>query len=314
MHYRRHRLADIHIRLKSLSQSLVVYEYGNLTHAARALGVSQSSVSQRLRELERGLGIKLFERQHRGMYVTPAGRHFFENVRPGLDRLDYAVKSAGMIARGEAGALRVGLFSSMASGFMPTLLDAYRQTHPDIELLLTEADPRDLVHRVREQTLDIVFISGIPDIEDCHTRHFWSERLLVVIPDAHPLNERERIVWADLANDTFILNDSEPAIELHDHITRRLSGTGKHPKVRRHEVERDTLLNMVARGLGISLIGDASTGLGVRGIKYRPIADEPDPVPFSAVWHPFNRNQALQNLLKLAQTQIRQTPPAISTP
>ena len=87
--------------MASLIQTLVVAEYLNFRHAANALGVAQSSVSARVKALEEDLGILLFERHARGVRLTEAGRHFVERVTTGIDQLDHAVRTAGMVARGE---------------------------------------------------------------------------------------------------------------------------------------------------------------------------------------------------------------------
>lgn len=82
------------IPLISLVQFIAVAEHLNFRHAAKALGVSQSSVSARVKALEDNLGILLFERHARGVRLTDAGRHFMERVTAGVDQLDHAVKTA----------------------------------------------------------------------------------------------------------------------------------------------------------------------------------------------------------------------------
>lgn len=91
------------IPLISLVQFIAVAEHLNFRHAAKALGVSQSSVSARVKALEDNLGVLLFERHARGVRLTDAGRHFMERVTAGVDQLDHAVKTAGMTAQGECG-------------------------------------------------------------------------------------------------------------------------------------------------------------------------------------------------------------------
>lgn len=91
------------VPLASLIQTLAVAEYLNFRHAAKALGVAQSSVSARVKALEEDLGILLFERHARGVRLTEAGRHFIQRVAAGVDQLDHAVKTAGMAAAGKWG-------------------------------------------------------------------------------------------------------------------------------------------------------------------------------------------------------------------
>ncbi|EJD1913967.1 TPA: LysR family transcriptional regulator, partial [Escherichia coli] len=83
------------IPLISLVQfiAVAVAEHLNFRHAAKALGISQSSVSARVKALEDNLGVLLFERHARGVRLTDAGRHFMERVTAGVDQLDHAVKT-----------------------------------------------------------------------------------------------------------------------------------------------------------------------------------------------------------------------------
>lgn len=97
------------IPMMSLIETLAVAEYLNFYHAANALGVSQSSVSARIRTLEDDLGILLFERHARGARLTEAGRHFVEGIAAGIDRIEHAVKTAGAFAQGGLGRIRVGV-------------------------------------------------------------------------------------------------------------------------------------------------------------------------------------------------------------
>src|SRR5690554_7832592 len=78
----------------SLLHFNAVPEHLNFRHAAKALGISQSSVSARVKALEDNLGVLLFERHARGVRLTDAGRHFMERVTAGVDQLDHAVKTA----------------------------------------------------------------------------------------------------------------------------------------------------------------------------------------------------------------------------
>src|SRR5690606_10611283 len=97
------------ISMTSLIQVIAVSEHLSFYRAANALGVSQSSVSARIKALEEDLGILLFERNTRGVRLTEAGRLFVERVSVGVEHLDHAVISAGMAAMGECGRLRIGV-------------------------------------------------------------------------------------------------------------------------------------------------------------------------------------------------------------
>jgi DNA-binding transcriptional LysR family regulator len=197
------------IELTSVIQALAVAEHLSFRRAAEALGICQSSVSKRVMNLENLLGVDLFDRHHTGVKVTNAGIHFFEHVRLALEYLDLAIESAGMAGRVEQGGLKIGIFSSLASGFLPELLRCYSTQHPEVEVSIVEGAPRENLVRLRAEQLDIAFVMGEPIARDCDVVQFWSERVFVVLPDTHVLCAKKSITWEDLRNETFILSRSE---------------------------------------------------------------------------------------------------------
>lgn len=289
------------IPLVSLIHALAVAEHLNFRHAASALRVSQSAISARIKQLEQDLGILLFERRHRGVRLTDAGRHFLEQVATGIEHLDHAVRTASTIARGEQGQLRVGLHLSIVAGFLAELLGQFREQHPSVDLQITEGRVQDTIRNVREGRLDIAFIVGAPPAGDCHSKPLWTEILLVALPERHPLAEAESVTWSELASENFLARSGGAGPQAHDHIVRRLTGNGSQPRIQCLDIARDTLMSMVAQGYGIALTSEAAAQVPIPGVVFRPILDEPEPITFSAVWFPHNRSQALLNLLALAQ-------------
>ncbi|MCF6367559.1 LysR family transcriptional regulator [Rhizobium halophilum] len=293
------------IPLASLIQTLAVAEYLNFRHAASALGVAQSSVSARVKALEEDLGILLFERHARGVRLTEAGRHFVERIAAGVDQLDHAVKTAGMAAVGEYGRLRIGIHALIPRSFLADLIGQYRKNHPGIEVDITEGTARDAVMQLRADRLDVAFVAGTPELPDCHSRPIWTEPLVAVLPDRHRLAGQSAITWADLFGEAFLVRHGGTGPQVHDHIVLRLAGRWSAPSILRFDVERGTLLSMVGQGFGITIVGAATSLLPTSGVVFVPFADEPEPVPFSAVWSPFSRSAALRNLLTLASDMGR---------
>ncbi|WP_105383645.1 LysR family transcriptional regulator [Neorhizobium alkalisoli] len=288
------------IPLVALRHVVAVAEHLNFRHAADALGTSQSSVSARIQALEEELGILLFERNTRGVRLTEPGRHFVERIAAGIDQLDHAVKIAGMAATGECGRLRIGIHALIPRSFLAELIGQYREDHPGIEVEIAEGTARDAVMQLRADRLDVVFVVGTPDLPDCHSRPIWTEPLLAVLPEQHPLAAQSSVTWADLADETFLVRHGGTGPQVYDHIALRLAGRWSAPSILRFDVGRGTLLSMVGQGFGVTIVGAATSLLPTTGVVFPPIADEPEPVAFSAVWSPSNRSAALRNLFDLA--------------
>ena len=211
------------IPMAALIQTLAVAEHLNFRHAANALGVAQSSVSTRIKLLEQDLGILLFERLPRGVRLTEAGRHFVDEVAIGIDHLNHALKTAGLLARGEHGNLRISAYALISNGFLADLLNRYRELHPGVDIKIAECSAGDAVKRVRDGHLDVAFVLGTPAIPDCHSRPIWTEQLMIALPATHSLADGEDVTWAELSVETFLVRHNGTGAQLHDLVLLRLT-------------------------------------------------------------------------------------------
>ena len=107
-------------------------EHGSFRRAAAALGVCESAISRRIRDLEDEVGVALFIRHPGGVSMTYAGQQFVSQARKGVDQIGRAAQDAGTIGRGEQGLVRIGIFSSIGSGFVADLIQAYEENHPGV--------------------------------------------------------------------------------------------------------------------------------------------------------------------------------------
>lgn len=294
------------IPLVSLRHAVVVAEVLNFHHAANVLGTTQSNVSMRIKGLEDVLGILLFERRHRGVRLTDAGRHFVTEVSAGIAQLDHAVRTAGAMMDGTDGHLAIGLHSPIAGGFLADLRRRFRTRYPMIQQSVLEGRSSETIALVRDGRLDVAFVVGAVNAPDCHSRPLWCEPVVVALPFDHPLAALEVITWFDLAGETFLVRHGGTGPQVFDHVVRRLSERQRSPCIRRCDVARDTLMGMVAAGDGITLTSEATTYVSFPGVVFRSITDETEPAQFSAVWSPHNCNPALLNMLNLA-AQMRQS-------
>jgi DNA-binding transcriptional LysR family regulator len=136
----------------------------------------------------------------------------------------------------------------------------------------------------------------------CLAECLWAERVFVAMPSEHPLASREEIEWDDIRGEKFIVSAGGPGPEIHDYLVCRLAGLGFRPIVNIHQVGRESLLNLVALGYGLSLVSSSSLGGEVVGVALRPISGDRDILESSAVWSSRNTNPALQSLLAVARS------------
>ncbi len=288
------------IPMVSLIQTLAVAEYLSFHRAARVLSTSQSSVSQRIRALEKDLGVLLFDRNTRGVRLTDAGRRFVDQVDDAMAILDRAIKTAGMQARGEEGNLRIGVHALTPGCILDRLFQHFHTEHPGIHLDITECTAREAQIMVREGRLDLAFMACTHEIPDLNSRVIWKDRLMAALPAGHPLAALPGVEWRQLAQEKFLVRHGGTGPQVLDLIVLCSAGKWPTPAIRRVDVGRSALLSMIAAGYGISLFVEEGAAANMANVAFLPIRDEPETIAFSAIWSPGNRDPALVKLLALA--------------
>ena len=299
------------IKLHHLRYFVAAVEHGSFRKAGRALEIEESAISRRIRDMEDELGASLFQRHAGGVRLTIAGERFLGPARKALRHIDAGASDVAAVGRSEEGQVRVGVFSSLASGFLFDLLRQFGKLHPNVRVDPVEGNPAEHVAAVRTLHLDVAFITGTRTWEGCEAEHLWCERVFVVLPDDHPLAGKAEIGWPELAEERFIVSDVAPGQEVHNFLVAHLSDLGSHPDIQSHHVGRDNMLSLVAVGRGITLTSEATIVAKFPGIIYRELTGEV--LPFSMVWSTRNDNPACRRLLSLART-LGHTPRASHQP
>lgn len=288
------------IELRHVRYVIAAAEHGSFRGAAAALGVQESAISRRIRDLEVWLGTVLFVRTHSGVHLTDAGKQFVKRGRKAMSHIRLARSEATAIGQGADGQVRIGILSSLASGFLSDLIQAFGARYRGVQMTFIDGNPTQHVAAVRQHQLDVTFVIGASRWRGCRSQHFWSERVFAVLPTNHPHADDDEVHFADLAGESFIFSESAPGEEMYDYLVQRFADLGHQPDIHQQGVGRDNLMRLVALGRGLTVTSEATTAARFPGVIFRPIVGEV--LPFSAVWSPQNLNPALHRLLDLAHS------------
>lgn len=298
---------DLAFDLRHLKYAMLAAEHGSFRRAADILNISQSTVSRRIQLLERRVGTALFERTRSGVRPTVAGERFMREAAVGAGQLREAVNSISMAQRGHFGELRIGLMASLASGFLGDLLTAFHRQFPSIEIRLEEGTSQANAAAVLSGRLDAAFIPGDPRLPGCRAELLWNEKIYVALPDCHRAATTSSVEWEKIRGETFLVTADAAGPEIEDYLVRRLSGPGFRPRIAVHHVGRENLLNMVARGFGITLTTNSTLGAVYPGVCFQPIGGSEDTVCSSVVWSDSNQNPALKLLREMSIDRSRRS-------
>ncbi|MDB5583426.1 MAG: hypothetical protein JWR80_8602 [Bradyrhizobium sp.] len=288
-------MIDVHL----LRFALAAADTGSFSQAAGQFRVKQSTLSKRIRHLELRLGLALFDRSTQGVSPTPGGLRFLDRARSIVGDLDALSTESQALANGQAGTLRIGFQGSAAAGEMRSLLDAFRDACPDVDLEPTEGGRDALLSQVDRDRLDLAIVAG--DVGEPGRRSFglWSEPLTIVMPRSHPLEERSPLYWTDLRGATFMVTEADPGPMIAEMIRVRLSGAGSAPRIVRRSVSRDNLSSF-ARGCGFAVLAGTPVSSDP-SMTLRQVHDAfgPSRLDQGLHWREGNLNPALTRFLAL---------------
>jgi len=293
---------DLAFDLRYLNYAFIVAELGSFRRAANNLDVSQSTLTRRIQLLERRLGVALFERTRTGAKQTPLGERFLRNAAIGAQHLRAAVSEMALAKRGEAGEVRIGLVSSLAQGVLGDMLEAYRLRYPSVDVKIEEASSQTHSANVLSGRLDMAFIPGEPRPRGCEVKHLWTEELFVAFPARHLLGALKAVTWSDLRDELFLVSADVHGPDVYGMIIRHVSELGFQPKISTQRIGRENLINMVARGYGITLVGSSTLGVTYPGVTFRGISSGTSVVSWNVIWSARNQNPLLSRVLDLTAT------------
>lgn len=291
------------VELRHIRYVIEAAERGSFRAAARALGIEQSAVSRRIRDLEDEIGVSLFIRDATGARLSDAGKRFVERARRAVAHLRIATEDAGRCGRGEAGLLRIGITCSLAGGLLREILRAYTKRNPGVRTEIVEGGQTDHISAIQRHRLDLAFLAGTPSLEGGESTFLWSERVFVVVPVTDELAKEDEIRWDQLRDRCFIVSEDDSGPDMREYLVKQLAMHGVRPRIERYCLGRDNLLHLIAISGGLTLTNEAAAAIDVPGVTFRPLSGEA--ILFSAIWLRRNDNPALRRMISLARVMAR---------
>lgn len=261
---------------RQIQYFLTVADLGGFTQGAAALFVAQSALSRQISQLEEELGFLLFEREPRGVRLTPAGAVYRERVSSIPATLAFAADEGRQLARGEAGLLRLLHSSTIPAASLMPVLDRFMAASPKARIDLDRASSEQQVSLVANGSADVGVIR-LPVLRRDSRVHFVelaAERLWVALADDHPMAKQESVVVADLQNEPFVSAIYRERGGLARVVTDLCLKRGFVPNTAQIVSPKTSMLNLVAARKGIAIVPERMTTLGGHGVIYVPLRDE----------------------------------------
>lgn len=259
--------------IRQLEYAVAVADHRQFRRAAEACAITQPALSTQIRDLEELLGVQLFERDRRGILLTPEGEEVVRRARQVLADLDQLCESARCGAP-LTGPLRLGVIPTVAPYLLPRVLPAVRAAYPDLQLILREDQTGRLLEQLDGGKLDVLLLAlGVEGVRE-PTLPLYDEPFVVAARRGHRLLEREAISEHELAAERVLLLEDGHCLRDQALSVCRLAGAEESANVQATSL--GTLAQMVSGGLGVTL-------LPLLSVEVEAPADGPTGVrPFAA--------------------------------
>ena len=242
-------------------------EYGSFTKAAEILNYSQSGISRMINDLEKEWNVSLLERNRTGVKLTSDGMKILpiaQSVCNEFNRLQEQVDEINGLG---SGLIRIGTFSSVATHWLPKIIKEFQKDYPNIDYELLLGDYTEIEEWIKTGRVDLGFLR-LPTTEEFETIFLEEDKLLVVLPENHPLAECDKFPVKALCDYPFMLLEKGAKAEISE-IFERNNIT---PNVHFTTWDDYAVMSMVEGGLGIAILPQ----LILRRIPYKIVAKELD--------------------------------------
>lgn len=271
-------------------------ECGSFTKAAEHLNYSQSGISRMIHDLETEWNMTLLERDRSGVNLTSDGLQLLPHAKLLCEEYRKLQMQVDDLKGIQSGVIRIGTFSSVATHWLPKIIQRFQKDYPGIDYELLLGDYEEIEEWIGSGRVDCGFLR-LPTNMEYDALSLEKDRLMAILPEGHPLTEYEKVPLSALAQEPFMLLQHGKKAE----VAELFDSAGLVPRVRFTTWDDYSIMSMVEQGLGVSVLPE----LILKRIPYRIVAKELD-VPASreigiAVRSMKNRSLAVRKFMDYLQ-------------
>jgi DNA-binding transcriptional LysR family regulator len=287
---------DVDARLwRSFTTVAEELHYGR---AAERLHITQPALSRQIRDLERVLGITLFDRTSRRVLLSRAGQAVLGQARRALAESDRAVRLARLAAHGDWGELAIAVLPAVALALLPAIIRAYRDAHPAIGVTISESFDDEQLAALTSGRIDAGFLRAAAAPPGLSLETLLTEPVLAGLPAGHRLARHDRIALSELAGEPFVFFPRHRSVLAYDEFIVSCRAAGFSPAIVQ-EASGISALGLVAAGLGVTVVAASYQALSLDGVRFVPVVGHQ--LTLQVAWAAGNTNTALPGFLATAR-------------
>jgi LysR family hydrogen peroxide-inducible transcriptional activator len=240
------------MNLRALKYFVTLADLKHFSKAAEACFVSQPTLSTQIKNLEEELGIQLVERSPKNIMLTPTGEEIALRAQQILSDVEQIRTIARLSQNPNEGVLRLGLFPTLAPYLLPHVIPQLRKHYPKLRLQLSEEKTEDILRLLQRGSLDAALLALPVPSEGFELEILFKEPFVVAVPAGHELAHKKRVSLEDLRGNELLLLEEGHC--LREHALEVCALAGAHERVDFHATSMETLRQMVAANVGITLM------------------------------------------------------------
>ena len=282
------------IDMRAWRQFVAVAEELHFGRAAQRLHITQPPLTQGIANLERHVGVLLFNRTKRSVQLTAAGAALLPHAQDVLARALALPLQARAAAQGEIGQLRLGFVSTVGFDGLPRWVRAFRAHSPGVRLELVEATGDVQLQLLQAGKIDAgiaLHAEGDPAPPALERRSIGSESLVLALPERHPLAAAPSVQFAQVWDEPLVLFPRSILPSIHDGLRAAYAARGKALHVVQEAIQMQTIVNLVSAELGVAWVPESVTHFQRSGVVYRQVAGATD-LPICATSMLWERGRA----------------------
>jgi DNA-binding transcriptional LysR family regulator len=238
--------------LMQLEMFVATAEARGVQRAAERVFRTQPAVSMALRKLEEEIGAPLFDRSNRGFVLTATGELLFASAKRLLSLRDEAISEIRELHSLERGRVRIGANESAGNYLLPQIIQAFRQNYPNVRIDVSRQNSRQLIHDLRENSVDVALISFMPEEKDIEALPIMSDELILVASPQHPVAQRASLHIPDLGDEAFIAHTVTSASR--HKVVEAFRSSNTTLRIVMEVAMIETIKKLIAMNLGIGFV------------------------------------------------------------
>jgi DNA-binding transcriptional LysR family regulator len=262
----------------------------NVSLAAKHLFVSQPAVTAQIKLFEENCGLKLFKKKGRNLYLTDEGKTLFNYARKIFEYERKIEDAVVQMKELKKGSLRLGSARTYARYFMPFLLTGFRDAYPHIKIHFDEGSSLEMIHSLIDLKNEVVIIAKADDHPNIAFIPFSREELVLILPPSHPLANKDRIRFEQIAEAPIIMKDAGSGTrKLVEELFAKNNCT---PNILMETGDAEIIKLLVQHGEGVSFLAKEAVAVELREKKMATVSLQKDSI-FLDVSIAYLKNQPL---------------------